>query len=109
MLRPRVRKAMHDVRCQRHAGVPVACRDVEVSQRAWGIDGTRPGKCECSIPLHLEGALAHEEHIAELRAGCRALDALHQAPKPARALRMAVTWARGGRGAPRHAGTLFSI
>ena len=33
-------------------------------------------------PLHPEGALAHEEHIAELRAGRRALDALHQAPKP---------------------------
>jgi hypothetical protein len=49
MLRPHVRKAMHDMRCQRHSGVPVACRDAEVSQRAWGVDGTRPGSCESSI------------------------------------------------------------
>ncbi len=49
MPRPHVRRAMHDMRCQRHSGVPVACRDAEVSQRAWGIDGTRPDSCESSI------------------------------------------------------------
>jgi len=49
MLAPHVRRAMHDMRCQRHSDVYVACRDAEVSQGAWGIDGTRPGSCESSI------------------------------------------------------------
>jgi len=53
------------------------------------------------------GNLAPGEHIAEARAGSGTPDARHQATEAAWAL-STVTWARGGRGAPRHARTLFS-
>ncbi len=55
------------------------------------------------------GTPAPGERIAEARAGSGTPDARHQATEAAWAPSMAVTWARGGRGAPRHARTLFSI